>query len=64
MKIVVDKMPERTEECPNITHEGNFEGYKRFGCIHAPIACPGVKKCPFYIGLEDTMRKGKRDGNG
>lgn len=40
MKIVVDKMPECTEECPNITHEGNFEGYKWFGCIHAPIVCP------------------------
>ena len=64
MKIVVDKMPERAVDC--IRHEihENGVGDRWNGCQGKSIACPGVKKCPFYIGLEDTMRKGKGDGNG
>lgn len=56
----------RAEDC--IRHEihENGVGDRWNGCQGTSIACPGVKKCPFYIGLE-TPTNGERiqeDENG
>ena len=61
MKIVVDKMPEKMEDCPRHYVAENGVGDKWDACNVASIGCMGVEKCPFYIGLEDAM-KGESNG--
>ena len=49
MKIVVDKMPEKIEDCPRHYIEQNAVGDKWDACSMGFICCDGVEKCPFYI---------------
>ena len=61
MKIVVDKMPEKMEDCPRHYIEQNAVGDKWDACSMGFICCDGVEKGPFYIGFDELM-KGENNG--
>lgn len=56
MKIVVDKMPEKMEDCPRRYVEENGVGDKWDACNMGQLHCIGVEKCPFYIGFDEVMK--------
>ena len=62
MKIVVDKMPEKMEDCPRHYIEQNAVGDKWDACSMGFICCDGVEKCPFYIEFDELM-KGENNEN-
>lgn len=56
MKIIVDKMPEKKEDCKRYETRRNADGNSWGGCKDGTYACHGVEECPFYIGLEKALR--------
>ena len=62
MKILVDKMPEKVEEC-NFEFEYKFSSYSKRICtfrnndLDTRFGCPGVDKCPHFKELKESLKE-------
>lgn len=57
MKILVDKLPNKPQDCPKARLNGN-RNFQWYGCSIGSIACEVDKKgCPFYIDIKTVMKE-------
>ena len=49
MKILVDKMPETTKDCPYSCLRSNAEGFEWYSCaLKDTLCCVNTTKCPYF----------------
>jgi hypothetical protein len=57
MKIVVDKLPNKPQDCRYAELRGNRD-YQWYGCKVGSIGCEVDKKgCPFYTDIKTAMKE-------
>lgn len=64
MKILVDKLPNKPQDCPHARFKDNAKGYCWYGCSIGQIVCEVDKKdCPFYTDMKTIEMQKKRSDN-
>lgn len=53
MRLIVDKMPEKTEECIFGQHGPQFRGHRYCELSGGTIYCLDPKDCPYLKALEE-----------
>ena len=57
MKTVVDKLPNKPQNCPHSEIRGNRD-YQWYGCKVGSIACEVDRKdCPFYVDINTAIKE-------
>lgn len=57
MKIVVDKLPNKPQDCPHSELRGN-RNFRWYGCRVGSIGCEVDEKgCPFYIDIKTAIKE-------
>ena len=58
MKIVVDKLQNKPQDCPYSRLTENAKGYYWYRCSKGSIVCEIDKKgCPFYTDIKTAMKE-------